>query len=359
MHFRFRRCHNLEFQFVVSCLFASGDKPTFKTGAGWCVAHRKGFAWKECRELTPRERNIDFAEVVAMATAKKVTKLLVICRQCDLNLPQRVPTTPEGKNSEVWDTQLSSKRHLEPSPSPNEPSQKKIATPSSDSSFSTPHKAIAPKALFSATPSSKSESQEPPMARDLKSLLSQLEEWQMARPEADLLEDLEEAKEVDWPSKFLRLAAAMGGLKKNYCFVGKARSKDTPLDAINKLPPVRRRVVALCGRISFPKNQIRNLKAKRQGRWDDVTDLEFRLQDKRFACALVGSNLKRDVEYQAALRVWQRWVHRFTKWAALQRLMGGRVDYTANPHLIQRLIVRAASFSWDPIHHAPQILRVC
>ena len=129
VHFRFRHCHNLEFQFVVSFLFAGGDKPTFKTTAGWCVAHRKGFAWKECRELTPRERNIDFADGVAMATAKTITKLLVICRQCDLNLPQRVPTTPEGKNSEVWDTQLSSKRPLGPSPSPNEPSQKKIATP--------------------------------------------------------------------------------------------------------------------------------------------------------------------------------------------------------------------------------------
>ena len=91
------------------------------------MAHLKWFARKECRELTPRERNIDFKEGVAMATAKKVTKLLVICRQCDLNLPQRVPTTPEGKNSEVWDTQLFSKCPLEPSPSPNEPSQKKIA----------------------------------------------------------------------------------------------------------------------------------------------------------------------------------------------------------------------------------------
>ena len=148
VHFRFRHCHNLEVQFVVSFLFVGGDKPTFKTTAGWCVAHRKGFAWKECRELTPRERNIDFAEGVAMATAKKITKLLVIWRQCVLNLPQRVPTTPEGKNSKVWDTQLSSKRPLEPAPSPNEPSQKKIATPSSDSSFSTPHKAIAPKALL-------------------------------------------------------------------------------------------------------------------------------------------------------------------------------------------------------------------
>ena len=47
------------------------------------------------------------------------------------------------------------------------------------------------------------------MARELKALLSQLEEWQMARLEAALLEDLEEAKEVDWRSKFLRLAAAM------------------------------------------------------------------------------------------------------------------------------------------------------
>ena len=103
MHFRFRHCHNLEFQFVVSLLFARGEKPTFKTTAGWCVAHLKGFAYKECRELTLRERNIDFANGVAMATAKKVTKLLIICRQCDLNLPQRVPTTLEGKNSKVWD----------------------------------------------------------------------------------------------------------------------------------------------------------------------------------------------------------------------------------------------------------------
>ena len=36
---------------------------------------------------------------------------------------------------------------------------------------------------------------------------------------------------------------------------------------------------------------------------------------------------------------------RFTKWVARQRLMGGSVDYMANPRLIQRLIVRAASFS--------------
>ena len=71
-----------------------------------------------------------------------------------------MPTTPERENSEVWDTQLSSKRPLEPSPSPNEPSQKKIATPSFDSSFSTPHKAIAPKALLFATPSSKSKSKD-------------------------------------------------------------------------------------------------------------------------------------------------------------------------------------------------------
>ena len=54
------------------------------------------------------------------------------------------------------------------------------------------------------------------MAREFRALLSQLEEWQMARPEANLLEDLEEAKEVDWRSKFLRLAAAMRGLKKNF-----------------------------------------------------------------------------------------------------------------------------------------------
>ena len=128
MHFRFRHCHNLEFQFVVSLLFAAGDKPTFKTTASWCVAHCKEFAWKECRELTPRERNIDFVEGVAMATAKKITKLLVFWRQCDLNLPQRVPTTPEGKNSEVWDTQLSFKCPLEASPSPNEPSQKNCHT---------------------------------------------------------------------------------------------------------------------------------------------------------------------------------------------------------------------------------------
>ena len=44
------------------------------TTAGWCVAHRKGFAWKECRKLTPKERNIDFAEGVAMATAKKFVR---------------------------------------------------------------------------------------------------------------------------------------------------------------------------------------------------------------------------------------------------------------------------------------------
>ena len=164
--------------------------------------------------MTPRERNIDFADGVAMAIAKKVTKLLVICRQCESDLPQRVPTTPAGRNSEVWDIQLSSKRPLEPSPSPNEPSQKKIAAPS-DSSFSTPYTAITPEALFFATASSKSTSKEPPMARELKALLSQLEEWQMAWPEAALLDE-EVAQEVDWGSKFLRLAAAMGGLKKNY-----------------------------------------------------------------------------------------------------------------------------------------------
>ena len=38
-------------------------------------------------------------------------------------------------------------------------------------------------------------------------------------------------------------------------------------------------------------------------------------------------------------------MHRLTKWAALQRLIEGSIDYTANPHLIERLIVRAASFS--------------
>ena len=37
-------------------------------------------------------------------------------------------------------------------------------------------------------------------------------------------------------------------------------------------------------------------------------------------------------------------MHRFTKWAALQCLMGGSVDYTTKPHLIQTLIVHAASF---------------
>ena len=188
VHFRFGHSHNLEFQFVVSLLFAGGEKPTFKTTAGPCVVHRKGFAWKECHALTSRQRNIDFAHgVVPWPQPRKPA----ICRQCELDLPQRVPTVPEGRNSEVWDAQLSSKRPLVPSPSPNEPFEKKIATPS-DSSFSTPHKAIAPKALFFATPSSKSKSKEPPMARELQALLSQLEEWQMAWPEAALLEDLEE-----------------------------------------------------------------------------------------------------------------------------------------------------------------------
>ena len=88
----------------MSLLFAGGEKPTFKTTADWCVARLKRFAWKECRELTPREKNIDSEDGVAMATAKKVTKLRVICKHCDLDLPQRVPTTPEDKNSEVWDT---------------------------------------------------------------------------------------------------------------------------------------------------------------------------------------------------------------------------------------------------------------
>ena len=167
-----------------------------------------------------------------MAIAKKVTKLLVICRQCDLNLPQRVPTTPEGKNSEVWDTQLSSKRPLECSPSPNEPSQKKIATPS-NSSFSTPHKAIAPKALFFATPSSKSKSKKPPMARELKALLSQLEEWQMALPEAALWEDLEEAR-GGLAKQILALGSCHGWVEEELFFGGKARSKETPLDAMEQ-----------------------------------------------------------------------------------------------------------------------------
>ena len=91
VHFRFRHCHNLEFQFVVSFLFAGGDKPTFKTTAGWCVAHRKGFAWKECRELTPRERNIDFADGVAMATAKKITKLLEDLEEAKEHVVMKVP----------------------------------------------------------------------------------------------------------------------------------------------------------------------------------------------------------------------------------------------------------------------------
>ena len=53
VHFGLRHCHNLEVQFVVSLSFASGKKPTFKTTAGSCVAQPKGFAWKECRALTP------------------------------------------------------------------------------------------------------------------------------------------------------------------------------------------------------------------------------------------------------------------------------------------------------------------
>ena len=52
----------------MSLLFAGGEKPTFETTAGWCVGHLRGFAWKECRELTPRERNIDFADGVAMVS---------------------------------------------------------------------------------------------------------------------------------------------------------------------------------------------------------------------------------------------------------------------------------------------------
>ena len=50
----------------------------------------------------------------------------------------------------------------------------------------------------------------------------------------NLLENLEEAKEVDWRSNLLRLVASMGGLKKNYFFHGEARSKDTPLDAMEQ-----------------------------------------------------------------------------------------------------------------------------
>ena len=48
------------------------------------------------------------------------------------------------------------------------------------------------------------------------------------------------------------------------------------------------------------------------------------------------------MEYQAAVRVRQTWVHRFT---AVQRLMGGSIDFTANPNPIPTLIIRAASFS--------------
>ena len=75
----FGQCHNLEFPFLVSLLLVDGEKPTFKTIASWCVVHKTVFAWKECRELSGRERNIDFADGVAMATETKVTKLLVIC----------------------------------------------------------------------------------------------------------------------------------------------------------------------------------------------------------------------------------------------------------------------------------------
>ena len=55
--------------------------------------------------------------------------------------------------------------------------------------------------------------------------------------------------------------------------------------------------------------------------------------------------LKRDVGYQATLRVRLRWVHRFTKWAAMHRLMDGSFDYSTNSYLIQTFIVRSASFS--------------
>ena len=68
-------CYILEFQLVMSLLFVGGKKPTFKTTADWCVAHLKRLAWKECRELTPRERNIDFKEDIAMAIAKKAKNL--------------------------------------------------------------------------------------------------------------------------------------------------------------------------------------------------------------------------------------------------------------------------------------------
>ena len=62
------------------------------------------------------------------------------------------------------------------------------------------------------------------MARELKALLSQLEEWQMARPEAALLDDLEEAQEVDWQSKFLRLQLPWVGEEKLF-FCGESTVK--------------------------------------------------------------------------------------------------------------------------------------
>ena len=111
VHFGFGHYHILEFQFamcllfvggekfVMSLLFAGGEKPTFKTNTGRCVAQPKGFASKECREWTFREGNIDLKDGVAMATAKKVTKLLVIFRQCVLDLPQRVPTAMPQKGA--------------------------------------------------------------------------------------------------------------------------------------------------------------------------------------------------------------------------------------------------------------------
>ena len=159
VHFQFGYCYNLEFHFVMCLVFGGGENLIFMTTAGICVLYFKPFAQKECRELTPKQNNIDFANDVAMTTRKKRTKLLVLCRHYDWDLPQRVPTTREGRNSEVSDTQLSSERSSELFSLANGPCQKKIATPS-DLSFSTAHKAIAPKALVFAIASSKSISAE-------------------------------------------------------------------------------------------------------------------------------------------------------------------------------------------------------
>ena len=52
---------------------------------------------------------------------------------------------------------------------------------------------------------------------------------------------------------------------------------------------------------------------------NNIIDTRHGLAAFRSKLANVSWLRSYNVEYQAALRVRQRWVHRFTKWAALQR----------------------------------------